>query len=492
VIIHSGLTVTDNQGATDFNDLIVRVVSSTNNLPPVVDAGPDIRIFLPQNTLIINASASDDGTISAYQWAKLGGPTATLVNPTEQNLSLTNLIEGEYTFQIAVTDNNGATVFDIVRVSLLPSTFAPPIADAGVDQEITLPANSVNITGTATSPTGSIVSTIWTKTLGPTATLTGATTLSLQVTNMLAGTYVFTLKVTDNTGKESSDNIEVVVNPIPPNQAPTVSAGSNTNIILPTSQVILTGTAVDSDGSVSSLKWTQLAGPSTANFQNETTLTLTASNLVAGAYTFKLEAVDNLGKVGFNYVIIFVAPETGSGNLPPIVFAGEDVTLIQPDNEVSIIGTALDPEGTSISSLIWEQVGGESVPFNVSNRSILNITDLVAGSYTFRLSATDDDQLTSSDEVQISVIEQSQEIPKFFSPNGDGYGETWVVRNIESYQICGLVVFARSGQTVLEARPYQNNWDGTYNGKPLNDGDYYYTFNCDDGRIIKGALRIIR
>lgn len=487
------LMVTDNQGASDFNDIIVRVVSSTNNLPPVVDAGLDIRIFLPQNTLTINANASDgDGTISAYQWSKLGGPAATLVNPTEQNLSLTNLVEGEYTFQIAVTDNNGATVFDIVRVALLPSTFAPPVANAGADQEITLPVNQVNITGTATSPNGSIVSTIWTKTLGPTATLTGATSLSLQVTNMLAGTYVFTLKVTDNSGNEASDNIQVVVKPVPPNQAPVVDAGDNTNIALPTTQVTITGAAIDSDGSVVSQKWTQLAGPSNATLQNETTLTLTASNLIAGAYTFKLEAVDNLGAIGFNYVIIFVAPESGTGNLPPIVFAGEDVVLIQPDNEVTITGTALDPEGTSITGLVWEQVQGESVPFTVSNRTVLHVTDLIGGSYTFRLTATDDDQLTANDEVQISVIEQSEEIPKFFSPNGDGYGETWVVRNIDSYQVCGLVVFARSGQTVLETRPYQNNWDGTFNGKPLNDGDYYYIFNCDDGRIIKGALRIIR
>lgn len=486
------LTVTDNQGATDFNDVIVRVVASTGNLPPVVDAGADIKIFVPQTTLIIQATASDDGTITQFQWIKLVGPAATLTNPSQQNLSLTGLVLGEYQFQLSVTDNNSATVFDIVRVSVLPSNFAPPIVDAGSNQEITLPLNLVSITGAASSPNGIIVNTAWTKTIGPLATLTGVGTLTLDATNMVAGSYVFKLTATDDSGKSTSDNVEVLVNPVPPNQPPLVSAGPNTSIILPTSQVVLTGTAIDSDGTVTSLQWSQLAGPSTASLQNPATLSLTASNLIEGAYTFKLEANDNSGNTGFNYAIVFVSNPASMENLPPIVFAGEDVVQALPNNKVSIIGTALDPEGSSIGNLLWEQVLGEPATFSVSNGNILNVVNLTEGTYTFKLSATDDDLLTASDEVLITIIEGSQEIPKFFSPNGDGFGETWVVRNIDSYQTCSIVVFARSGQTVFNAKPYQNNWDGTYNGKPLSDGDYYYTFKCDDGRIIKGALRIIR
>ena len=147
------LTVTDNLGATDFNDVVVRVVASTNNLPPVVDVGPDIAIFAPQTTLTINASASDDGSIVAYQWVKLSGPTATLVNPTQLNLSLQNLVLGTYSFQLTVTDNGGASVFDIVTVQVLPSSFQPPVVSAGPDQQLTLPTNQITLTGTASSPT---------------------------------------------------------------------------------------------------------------------------------------------------------------------------------------------------------------------------------------------------------------------------------------------------------------------------------------------------
>jgi gliding motility-associated-like protein len=216
------------------------------------------------------------------------------------------------------------------------------------------------------------------------------------------------------------------------------------------------------------------------------------SNLIEGAYTFRLSATDNQGSIGSNYVIVYVAPPLNSGNLAPVVYAGDDVTLTLPTNQATIFGTAYDPDGSAVSALSWEQVDGQPTQINISNGNILELSNLELGTYVFRFSATDDDQLTESDEVKVFVIEKSQEIPKFFSPNNDGQGELWVIRNIDSYQTCGLVVFSRSGQTVYKAKPYQNNWDGTMNGKPLSDGDYYYSFNCDDGRIVKGAIRIIR
>jgi gliding motility-associated-like protein len=484
------LTVTDNQGATDFNDVGVRVVSSTANLPPIVDAGPDAKLFLPQNSYTFDASASDDGTIASYQWVKLNGPTVTLTNPTQEDLIIQNLVEGEYLFQLIVTDDDGALVFDLVRVSVLPATFAPPIVDAGTNQEISLPTNQVSLTGTASSPNGAIVSTTWTKTVGPAATLTGASTLNLEVSNMVVGSYVFKLSAIDVAGKETSDNVEIKVNPVPPNQAPVVNAGINYSIILPTTSVSLTGTANDTDGSVASVTWSVVSGPNTPTLQNATGLTLTITNLIEGLYIFRLSATDNEGAVGFADALVFLSNPQNNLNETPVAYAGEDIVLILPENSVSIQGNGIDPRGY-ITSYAWEQVGGTSATYTTSGGQFLEVTDLVEGEYLFRLTVTDT-ALSAFDEVKISVLEKSNEVPKFFSPNGDGYGETWVIRNIDSYQACNLVVFGRSGQNVLQTRGYQNNWDGTFNGKPLSDGDYYYTFNCDDGRKIKGAVRIIR
>jgi gliding motility-associated-like protein len=486
------LMVTDDKGATDINDVVIRVVSSTANVPPVANAGPDKTIYLPTTTLTLTGTASDDGSIKSTTWAKLSGPSATLVDPGELDLDLMNLVQGDYTFQLSATDNNDATVFDIVRVTVLPANFVPPIVDAGPDKQITLPVNSITLTGTATTTNGTIASTVWTKVIGGSVAMNGGNTLSLQCTDMVAGTYVFQLTATDDTNHDVTDNVQVVVLASPPNKAPFVDAGGNQSIKLPTNSITLTGTATDEDGTIATLKWTEVAGPVAATLTNQSTSVLSVGGLIEGSYIFRLTATDDKGATGTGDAMVFVDAANVDEKKPPVVFAGEDVLINLKDDvtEYSLTGNAMDPDGV-ISSREWTQYAGPALEFTAVEDK-LTITKLDRGQFGFRFTATDDDQLSGSDDVVISVIGENEEIPKFFSPNNDGKGETWVFRNIDDYQGCKLQVFSRAGQVVYEASPYQNNWDGTYNGKPLTNGDYYYNLVCDNGKKIAGAVRIIR
>lgn len=71
---------------------------------------------------------------------------------------------------------------------------------------------------------------------------------------------------------------------------------------------------------------------------------------------------------------------------------------------------------------------------------------------------------------------------EFFSPNGDGHNDTFVIKNIEEFPINQLHVFNRWGEKVYEAEPYMNDWDGTVNtqnqvlGNTVPDGTYFYRF----------------
>ena len=486
------LTVTDNDGATDLNDVVVRVVSATANTPPIVSAGTDRTIFLPASTATLAASASDDGTITAYQWVKLGGPAATLTNPTDLDLSLTGLVQGDYTFQLSVTDNNDATVFDIMRLSVLPANFAPPTVDAGSDQEIILPINGIILSGTANSANSTISSTKWTKKLGPNVTMSGDNSLTLTCSAMEVGSFVFELTATDNNGIEVSDNVQIDVLPIPANKPPFVVAGLNTVIKLPINSVTLNGSAVDEDGSVVSVKWTQIAGPVAAAMSGDNTLNLTAASLADGAYIFQLTATDDDGAKGKGDVLVFVDALNSDQKKAPIVYAGEDVVINLKDGvtEYMVRGMSLDPDG-AISSQAWTQFGGPAIEFTALEQTLtVNATE--RGQFGFKFSATDEDGLSGEDDMIMSVIAENDEIPKFFSPNNDGKGDVWVFRNADNYIGCKISVFSRSGQVVYEASPYENNWDGTHNGKPLTNGDYYYNLVCDDGKKIAGAVRIIR
>jgi acetyl esterase/lipase len=94
-----------------------------------------------------------------------------------------------------------------------PPTNTPPTVNAGADKTITLPTSSAQLAATASDPGGSIASYTWTKTAGPTSFTFNSTAVSNpSITNLVAGTYTFNVKVTDNQGATATDNISVIVN----------------------------------------------------------------------------------------------------------------------------------------------------------------------------------------------------------------------------------------------------------------------------------------
>ncbi|KKU78787.1 MAG: PA14 domain protein, partial [Parcubacteria group bacterium GW2011_GWA2_47_7] len=95
----------------------------------------------------------------------------------------------------------------------------PPVASAGSNKAMTLPTNSVTISGaSASDPDGSVVSTIWSKVSGPNVpTITGGTTLSPTFSGLIVGTYIFNLAVTDNSGQVTNSTMTITVsNPADP------------------------------------------------------------------------------------------------------------------------------------------------------------------------------------------------------------------------------------------------------------------------------------
>ena len=104
--------------------------------------------------------------------------------------------------------------FNINSLSFTSTTVAnyPPVVNAGADKTITLPTNSVSLSGSATDQDGSIVGYSWTKVSGGAATITTPTAASTTITGLAQGIYVFQLKATDNNGATGTDNVQVTVN----------------------------------------------------------------------------------------------------------------------------------------------------------------------------------------------------------------------------------------------------------------------------------------
>ncbi len=172
----------------------------------------------------------------------------------------------------------------------------PPIAIAGPDQVITLPTDSASLDGTASSdPDGTISEWLWSKISGPASfTIDSETTAKSIANNLVAGTYQFELKVTDDGGLSSKDTVEVVVNdPTQPNRPPNANAGVDQTINLPTNTITLDGSgSTDPDNNITNYLWTKISGPFSFNFVNASTVQTQVNNLVEGVYLFELKVTD--------------------------------------------------------------------------------------------------------------------------------------------------------------------------------------------------------
>jgi endoglucanase len=100
----------------------------------------------------------------------------------------------------------------------------------------------------------------------------------------------------------------------PANQPPTVNAGADQTITLPTSSLSLNGTASDPDGTIASYTWSQVSGPNTATFSSASSASTTVSGLVQGTYVFRLTVKDNQNATATDDVSVTVtaAPATST------------------------------------------------------------------------------------------------------------------------------------------------------------------------------------
>ncbi|MBL6448895.1 tandem-95 repeat protein [Fulvivirga sp. 29W222] len=396
------ITVTDDDGATAFDEVNVIVNPATINSPPTANAGSDKTINLPTNSTTLTGSGSDsDGSIVSYAWAQLSGPTVTLANQNTTTLGLSDLIEGSYEFKITITDDDGATGSDNVLVTVIAAN-QNPNANAGADINLTLPTNATNLSGSATDADGTVTAYLWQQISGPAAsTMVNASTATASISNLVEGTYEFQLTVTDDDGAEDTDIVQVTVISLPPNIAPVANAGSDKNITLPVNSVMLNGSGSDSDGTIASYSWTKTSGPSTFSLSGQNTATLTANNLVAGTYIFRLTVTDDDGATHFDEATVSVAPETV--NQSPVADAGTNISITLPTNSVVINGSGTDADGT-IASYGWTQVSGPSTAtLSGETTADLSANNLIEGVYTFQLTVTDDQGASGSDNVNVTI-----------------------------------------------------------------------------------------
>lgn len=206
--------------------------------------------------------------------------------------------------------------------------------------------------------------------------------------------------------------LQITENDIPPppvNRPPTVDAGPDHTITLPTNATTLDGSASDDGlptGSTLGVSWKKVSGPGPVTFTDAQGAATSATFTEPGEYVLRLTASD--GQLSSSdTTTVTVIPR----NQPPTVDAGEAQTIELPA-PAELRGAVADdalPRGSTVTAT-WSVVEGPgAVTFADPHAAATSASFNAPGTYTLRLSANDM-EFTVSDDVVITVLKNEPPI----------------------------------------------------------------------------------
>ncbi|MFB6083000.1 MAG: PKD domain-containing protein [Halorientalis sp.] len=383
------LTVTDDDGATDTTAVSLTVRNRVPNA--TFEYGPAVPTVGEAVSFDATLSSDRDGELVATEW-RFGDGTAA----SGSTVTHTFGTPGNYTVEVRVTDDDGATDTTTreIHVNAPPEAVLDAPRTALTGQEVVLDAAN------ATDPDGEIVDYDWD--LAGTADSAGDTAVARFADD---GNYTLSVTVTDDHGATDTENVTVRIRNRPPN----VTLARVTERTVPGDSVAVAGTTVslratatDADGSVDAFALASnlsAAGidPAWVSQENGTVVaefTVPLENATDRRFRFTAEDDDGAGSEAVVDVPVN-APPTVEFDAPERATVGEpftvDSTATDPDgNLTSHKWTVLDGQGRTIANAT-----GETATFEVGYTTTVEVVHRV----------TDDDGTTRSDGAPVSIEE---------------------------------------------------------------------------------------
>lgn len=257
----------------------------------------------------------------------------------------------------------------------------------------------------------------------------------------------------------------------------TINVGFNDNLALTTNNdtLVCAGAPVNmlaaTNGTGAAYAWTPAAGLSATNISNPVA---TVNSNTAFTVTASLNGCVRTGTVN-----ISIKPN-------PVISAGPDKTIVDGD-QVQLNGSS----AANAVSITWTPSA------TLTNANSYTPVAKPATTTTYTLTVRDNNNCTSADDAIVTVIPYCMKVMNAFTPNGDGMNDRWLVTNgAPCTNNIKVGVYNRYGNVIYTNNNYANDWDGTFNGKPVADGTYYYTvtFRTITGKLITlaGDVTILR
>jgi gliding motility-associated-like protein len=129
--------------------------------------------------------------------------------------------------------------------------------------------------------------------------------------------------------------------------------------------------------------------------------------------------------------------------------------------------------------------GNYEYSINGTNYQDSNIfTDLLSGYYTVYVRDKNGCGITKDDVFVLMY-------PKYFTPNGDGYNDTWSIKFSYTEPNLKIIIYDRFGK-ILKTLNNSNPWDGKYNGNNLPSSDYWFIVTRENGKEYRGHFTLKR
>lgn len=222
--------------------------------------------------------------------------------------------------------------------------------------------------------------------------------------------------------------------------------------------------------------WKDIAGASTGKMKYE------IEQAASPEYKFRVAVAETANISSLNCRVYSDSTIISVDKLP-VADAGDDA-MVEEGRSVQLDGSV---QGSDYSFL-W------TPSLYLDDPTKLNPTATPPEDITYTLTVSSENGCTTTvtDEVSVHVV-KNLIIPNAFSPNGDNINDHWNVVGLYTYPQAQITVFNRYGSIIFSSKGYDKPWDGTYNGKPVAVGTYYYVIDLKrERKRFSGSLLIIR
>jgi gliding motility-associated-like protein len=400
-----------------------------------------------------NYSVANVTDATSYNWTVSGGGTIASGQGTN-NISISwTTTGGPYTVSVTASNSCGASVARIINVTVNPAPTSPTITG---NNETICEGESATLTATG-STGGTVTYSFYDAATG--GNLVGTSPLTVTPSN----TITYYLEVVNEFGcRHSTSRTPVTVNVNIAPSDPVLNAGSD--VLCYSGTATLTATATP-EGSVITWWDAPVNGNQVGTGNTFTTGTITQST------TYYVQATS----------------ANGCKNLGGRTTAG--VTVI-PLPEVTLTTDKFDNAAfpNEIITFTASPSGYDNYEFFVNSVSIQNGSD-----YQFATSKLNDKDTVSviathdgCDSEEKLIVVKILDYPNAFTPNGDGRNDIF----LQGYD---LIVLNRWGQELYKGL---DGWDGTYKGKKVSPGTYFYIMTLKDitdrENIVKGTVMVVQ